>query len=349
MAPQESLNRNAALGLAERARRKAARTRALGGESWNAPETGRNSQAFLRSSNVFGSNTLARMRTGKRFSQLDVFSNHALLGNPLAVVHDAHDLDLDTMRALARWTNLSETTFLLPPSTPSADYRVRIFTPNAELPFAGHPTLGTCHAWLMAGGQPRRPEIVQECGIGLVSLRRLPQLAFQAPPLKAPRPLEPEVLQQVVHALRVPFADVVAHQWLDNGSPWCGLVLRSASEVLALKPDFALMRGLKVGVLGPHPPGLPFQFEVRAFVPDLGIPEDPVTGSLNAGFGVWLTSAGLSPPRYVVRQGTSLLRDGRVFVTQEANAVWVGGDVTSVVEGTLRLEPSLRIHEHSAS
>ena len=275
----------------------------------------------------------------RRFHQLDVFSAAPLRGNPLAVVHAAQGLDDDTMAAFARWTNLSETTFLLPPSDPAADYHVRIFTPQQELPFAGHPTLGSCHAWLAEGGQPRdQGMVVQQCGVGLVRIRRSgARLAFAAPPLRRTGPLEPEILARIVKCLGVAEADVLHHQWVDNGPGWCAVMLRSAEQVLALQPDWAGLGDVKLGVVGVQAAGVDTLFEVRAFVPGLGVYEDPVTGSLNASLAQWLIGAGLAPPAYVAAQGTALDRAGRVYVEQAGSDVWVGGDVTVCIEGTVTL------------
>ena len=275
----------------------------------------------------------------RRFHQLDVFSAAPLRGNPLAVVHAAQGLDDDTMAAFARWTNLSETTFLLPPADPAADYRVRIFTPQQELPFAGHPTLGSCHAWLAAGGQPRDPgEVVQECGVGRVRIRRsAARLAFAAPPLKRSGPLEPELVARIVRSLRVPAKDVLHHQWVDNGPGWCAVMLQSATQVLALQPDWAGLGDVKLGVVGAQAAGEDTRFEVRAFVPGLGVYEDPVTGSLNASLAQWLIGAGLAPAAYVAAQGAALGRAGRVYVEQVGNDIWIGGDVTVCIEGTVTL------------
>jgi PhzF family phenazine biosynthesis protein len=277
--------------------------------------------------------------TRRPFHQLDVFTNVPLKGNPLAVVHAAQGLSDDTMAAFARWTNLSETTFLLPPADPGADYRVRIFTPGGELPFAGHPTLGSCHAWLAAGGQPRRSGVVvQECGVGLVPIRRdTARLAFAAPPLRRSGPLDEATLACITAALGLARADVLHHQWVDNGPGWCAVMLGSGAQVLALRPDMAALRGLKLGVVAPQAAGQDTQFEVRAFVPGLGVPEDPVTGSLNAGLAQWLIGAGLAPPRYVAAQGAALGRAGRVFVDSEGDQVWVGGDVVACIEGEVVL------------
>ncbi len=275
----------------------------------------------------------------RRFHQLDVFTTEALRGNPLAVVHGADGLSDERMAAFARWTNLSETTYLLSPTEPGADYRVRIFTPGGELPFAGHPTLGSCHAWLAAGGQPADPTtVVQQCGVGLVRVRRDgARLAFAAPPLRRSGPLELAVMRQIVQSLGLEPGDVLQHQWVDNGPGWCAVMLRSAERVLSLRPDFAAMGQLKLGVVGPQPQGHDTQFEVRAFVPSMAVNEDPVTGSLNAGIAQWLIGAGLAPPRYVAAQGAALGRAGRVHVQQDGSDIWIGGDVAGCIEGTVSL------------
>jgi PhzF family phenazine biosynthesis protein len=274
------------------------------------------------------------------FHQVDVFTATPLRGNPLAVVHGAAGLDDATLAAFARWTNLSETTFLLPPRDAGADYRVRIFTPGGELPFAGHPTLGSAHAWLAAGGQPRTAgEVVQECGVGLVRVRTGPggRLAFAAPPLRRTGPLDEALLAQIAAALALPRSAITAHQWVDNGPGWCAVMLADAAQVLALRPDFARLGAVKLGVVAPQLPGHDAQFEVRAFVPGLGVPEDPVTGSLNAGLAQWLIGAGLAPRTYVAAQGAALGRAGRVHVQADGDAVWIGGDVVTVVEGRAAL------------
>ncbi|MEU2202490.1 PhzF family phenazine biosynthesis protein [Isoptericola sp. NPDC019482] len=278
------------------------------------------------------------------FRQVDVFATGPLTGNPVAVVHDADDLDDAQMAAFARWTNLSETTFLLRPTTPDADYRVRIWTPGGELPFAGHPTLGTAHAWLEAGGTPRSAEhVVQECGVGLVTLRRdteggADRLAFAAPPLRRSGPVAPEDLAQLARGLRVSVADVEDAAWVDNGPGWVAARLRDAEAVLAVEPDLAAFGGLKIGVVGTYAPGeSDAAVEVRAFVPDIGVAEDPVTGSLNAGLGQWL-AGGLLPASYVASQGTALGRRGRVHVRRDAaGEVWVGGAAVTTIAGTVTI------------
>ncbi len=275
------------------------------------------------------------------FHQLDVFSAVPLKGNPLAVVHGAAGLGEDTLAAFARWTNLSETTFLLPPSDPAADYRLRIFTPGGELPFAGHPTLGTCWAWLAAGGRPRDAStVVQQCGVGLVRVRRdatrPDRLAFAAPPTRRSGPLEPDLLQHLMGALALPAAAVRDHQWVDNGPGWCALLLDSAERVLSLKPNYPALGDVKLGVVGAHAARHDAAFELRAFIGG-GMYEDPVTGSLNASVAQWLMRAGLAGPSYVAAQGAALQRAGRVHLQQQGEDIWVGGDVVCCVTGEVRL------------
>ena len=274
-----------------------------------------------------------------RFKQIDVFSSATLLGNPLAVVLGADDLSDARMAAFARWTNLSETTFLLAPQHPEADYRVRIFTTLHELPFAGHPTLGSCHAWLESGGQPKGEEIIQECGIGLVRIRRQGgQLAFTAPALLRSGPLEEALLERVRIGMGLDTAAIIAARWVDNGAGWMALQLADRAGVLALQPDYAQLQGLAIGVFAPwdaEADGTDAQFEVRAFVPGDGMPEDPVTGSLNAGIAQWLLSAGLAPDHYVVSQGTAMGRQGRVHVQRVDDDIWIGGNAVTCIDGVL--------------
>ena len=286
------------------------------------------------------------------FKQVDVFTTTPYRGNPLAVVLDGSGLSTEQMQHFTNWTNLSECTFLLPP-TPAgaaagADYRVRIFCPGRELPFAGHPTLGSCHAWLEAGGVPRGEHVVQECGVGLVKLRRDGnRLAFAAPPLIKSGPLDEADVTLIARGLGVAREDITAHAWCDNGPNWRGVMLRSAEQVLALKPDTTVLAGLdigvvgprgKVGVVGPQDAG-DTQFEVRAFFPgNNGLAEDPVTGSLNAALAQWLIGAGLAPDRYVAAQGTALAREGRVHIERAADGtVWVGGASVTCIAGTVQL------------
>ncbi len=273
------------------------------------------------------------------FTQLDVFTDTPLKGNALAVVHAAQGLSDAQMRAFAHWTNLSETTFLLPPTDPAADYRVRIFTTSRELPFAGHPTLGSCYAWLAAGGLPKSAtQVVQQCGVGLVRVRRdAGRLAFAAPPLMRSGAVDAPTLAQIARALRIEATAIRASQWVDNGPGWVAAMLGTRDEVLALQPDYAAMLPLEIGVVAPCPSGHDAQFEVRAFIPGGGPNEDPVTSSLNASLAQWLIGAGMAPSTYVAAQGTTLGRAGRVFIEQRDGAIWVGGGCVPVVQGSVVL------------
>jgi len=304
----------------------------------------------------------------RAFQQVDVFTDSAFLGNPLAVVLDGTDLSDAQMQAFAAWTQLSETTFVLPPTPEGAaggaDYRVRIFTPGMELPFAGHPTLGTAHAWLSAGGQPRQNgQLVQECGVGLVTLQSLNgRWAFAAPPLQRQTP-EPALLTEVLAALGLHADEVLAAQDLNNGPHWLGLLVHDVDTVLALQPDHAALKRLntKVGVAARRAApaaGLirranrearafaqtspvakdPTDLEVRGFAAPAGIAEDPVTGSLNASLAQWLMAVGHMPSTYSARQGTALGRAGQVFLSRDAQGqVWVGGDVVGCISGQVTL------------
>jgi len=275
----------------------------------------------------------------QRFSQVDVFGGASCSGNPVAVVLAAEGLSGEKMQRFARWTNLSETTFVLPPRKPEADYRVRIFTPVLELPFAGHPTLGTCQAWLEAGGEPHDLEdIVQECGAGLVRIRRdEDRLAFAAPPLLRSGPASEEEAGRVAAALVLDPAEMLAVEWVDNGPGWIAVLLESAERVLELQPrqiDFDL------GVVGFHPPGSGAAIEVRAFFPINGVAaEDPVTGSLNASIAQWLLGSGRLSAPYIATQGSAIGRAGRVHVDQdEDGTIWVGGRTETVIHGELRMQ-----------
>ena len=273
------------------------------------------------------------------FAQVDVFTAVPYLGNPLAVVMDGTGLSTAHMQAFTDWTNLSEATFVLPPTHPQADYAVRIFCPGRELPFAGHPTLGTCHAWLQAGGAPKGRDVVQECGVGLVNIQRQgTRLAFAAPPLRRGGPLDEANVQLIAKGLGVARQDIVHHAWCNNGPQWRGVMLGSAEQLLALKPDPEVLKGLDIGVVAPLSKG-DAQFEVRAFFPgNNGLAEDPVTGSLNAAIGQWLIEAGLAPNSYVASQGACLARAGRVYVHRDAqNQVWVGGESVTCIEGSVQL------------
>ena len=275
------------------------------------------------------------------FKQVDVFSSVALKGTPVAVVLNADSLSDTQMADFARWTNLSETTFVLKPQNPDADYRLRIFTTLNELPFAGHPTLGSCHAWLEAGGVPRGQEIVQECAAGLIRLRRQAgQLAFTAPPLLRTGAVEGDLLQRICRGLGIEAQAVVQARWVDNGPGWVALMLRDREQVLALEPDYSQLLGLSIGVVAPWQPELDgdeAQFEVRAFCAGEGMPEDPVTGSLNAGLAQWLIGAGLAPAHYVASQGTAMGRAGRVSIEQVGADIWVGGLAVTCISGQLHL------------
>jgi PhzF family phenazine biosynthesis protein len=272
------------------------------------------------------------------FSQVDVFTSTPYRGNPVAVVLDGDGLTAEQMHQFANWTNLSETTFVLPPTEPGADYRVRIFTPMAELPFAGHPTLGTCHAWLAAGGIPRQPDlIVQECAAGLVTLRQTPDgLAFAAPPVLRDGPVDGELLARIASVLRIDRSAIVDASWADNGPGWVAVLLDSADAVLAVKPG---PTDLDLGVAGPYPAGSPTAFEVRAFFPKDGVTvEDPVTGSLNASLAAWLLRTGRAAAPYVVSQGTALGRRGRVHISRDSDGtIWVAGGTVTCVFGQVEL------------
>jgi PhzF family phenazine biosynthesis protein len=280
------------------------------------------------------------------FQQVDVFTTSPYAGNPVAVVLDADGLSTDEMERFTAWTNLSECTFVLPPTQASADYRVRIFagiTPTdrhamaTELPFAGHPTLGTCHAWLVAGGRPQdERRIIQECGAGLVPIRRTPLgLAFAAPPLLRSGPVDESLVAHIADVLRLPRGEIIDAAWADNGPGWVAAMLASAEAVLALQPGFV---DLDLGVVGPHPPGAETAFELRAFFPKNGSTvEDPVTGSLNASVAQWLISSGRARAPYVASQGTALGRAGRVHIDQDDEAIWVGGGTVTCMTGTAEL------------
>jgi PhzF family phenazine biosynthesis protein len=280
----------------------------------------------------------------RRFEQVDVFTAVAYRGNPVAVVLDGRGLTTDQMQQFTDWTNLSECTFVLPATDPAADYRVRIFCPGRELPFAGHPTLGTCHAWLRAGGTPKSTDtIVQECGVGLVRIRRdaaSDRLAFAAPPLIRSGPLPENEVDVIARGLRVDRADILDHAWCDNGPNWRAVLLRSAAQVLAVRPDPVVLAGWDVGVVGLHdrPGAGEPDVEIRAFFPgNSGLTEDPVTGSLNAAVAMWLIGNGTLPDRYVAAQGTAVARAGRVFVECDGDDIWVGGASVSCITGHITI------------
>lgn len=276
------------------------------------------------------------MPHNRAFAQVDVFSADPYRGNPVAVILDAEGLSETDMARIANWTNLSETTFVLPPTNPDADYRLRIFTPARELPFAGHPTLGSAAAWLEAGGVPRNEgTIVQECGLGLVTLRRGDQtLSFAAPEPIRSGDLDEDFVEQIAAALHVERTEILSHQWVDNGPGWAAVRLASAQQVLDLEPDFSQIPDTKLGVLGPHPDDSAHEYEIRAFVPGTAIGEDPVTGSLNASVAQWLIKSGLAPEKYTATQGTALGRAGVISISHEDDEVWVGGPTTVCFKGT---------------
>ncbi|MCB8873963.1 PhzF family phenazine biosynthesis protein [Acidisoma silvae] len=272
------------------------------------------------------------------FRLVDVFGRDDFSGNPLAVIADAEGLDTETMQRITRWLNLSETTFLLPPTTPEADYRVRIFTLTRELPFAGHPTLGTCHAWLEAGGQPRMPgRIVQECGAGLIPIRQSDRgLAFAAPPLLRSGPPSQQDLEEAADFLNISRASIMDAAWIDNGPGWLGIMLESAGAVLALQPKRSHPRQIDVGVVGPHSIGQEAAYELRALFTDAqgSVIEDPVTGSLNASVAQWLYASGRVDGPYIAAQGTVLGRTGRVQIERDADGtIWVGGATRTLFSG----------------
>jgi PhzF family phenazine biosynthesis protein len=270
----------------------------------------------------------------RSFAQVDVFATSPFLGNPVAVVLDGTGLATEDMQRFAHWTNLSETTFILPPTTSEADYRVRIFTPTSELPFAGHPTLGTCHAWLASRQVDLdRDAVVQECGAGLVTVRRTADgWAFAAPPLVRSGPVDEALVRRIAEALRVERSEILDTQWVDNGPGWVAALFDSAEAVLALRPGDV---GFDLGVVGPYPEGSPEAFEVRAFFPANGVTvEDPVTGSLNASLAEWLLRSGRATVPYTASQGTALGRSGRVHVTRDHDGtIWTGGGTITCVVG----------------
>ena len=275
----------------------------------------------------------------RRYRQVDVFGARELGGNPVGVVLDSKGLDDHALQAFARWTNLSETTFVSAPDDAGADYRVRIFTPDRELPFAGHPTLGTCHAWLEAGGAPRDDAvIVQECGAGLVRIARTAAgLAFAAPPLVRTGPVDEQLVLRLAEMLGIGREEIVDSQWVDNGPGWVGVMLRDAESVLALRPGKV---DVDIGVVGPYPEGAESAFEVRAFFSVAGSTvEDPVTGSLNASLANWLLETGRAQAPYVASQGTALERSGRVHISVDGEGtIWVGGSTVTCIFGEVGLE-----------
>jgi len=277
----------------------------------------------------------------RRFQQVDVFSAEPFKGNPLAVILDADDLSTETMRDIARWTNLSETTFVMSPTDAGADYKVRIFSLANELAFAGHPTLGSCHAWLTAGGTSKQSGVVvQECGAGLVPIRHGDNgaLAFAAPPMIRSGPVEDATLDAIADVLQTDRSTFVDTNWADNGPGWVVALLASAEDVLAIEPLGSYREPINIGIVGPYPEGGDAAFEVRAiFTGDGGvIREDPVTGSLNASVAQWLLSTGRATAPYTASQGTRLDRAGRPTISQDGDGtIWVGGDTVTRISGSI--------------
>ncbi|AJY50645.1 PhzF family phenazine biosynthesis protein [Halomonas sp. KO116] len=280
----------------------------------------------------------------RRFKQIDVFGEHRYTGNPVAVVLDAEGLSTEDMQNFTRWMHLSECAFLLPPRSDEADYRVRIFTLTHELPFAGHPTLGTCHAWLEAGGKPKlRDRIIQECGAGLVPIRSDGGLAFSAPSLLRSGEVEESFVEELATVLGINRNEFVDVQWVDNGPGWVGILLASADAVLSIEPDFSRRSGngnLDIGLVGPYPEGSECAFEVRAIFSDEHgqKTEDPVTGSLNASLAEWLITSGRVKAPYVSSQGTRLGRKGRPRINRDTDGtIWVGGDTFTCINGEVEI------------
>lgn len=272
------------------------------------------------------------------FRLVDVFGQGVFTGNPLAVVAKADDLDTDSMQQITRWLNLSETAFLLRPTNLEADYRVRIFTLEREMPFAGHPTLGSCHAWLAGGGQPKdSTRIIQECGVGLISVRSTSDsLVFAAPPLIRFGPVDEGKLIEVAKILRINREMIVDAQWVDNGPGWVAVMLASAEAVLRLEPVRSHHQRIDIGVVGAHDPCAEAAFEIRALFSDHhgNLVEDPVTGSLNASVAQWLFSTGRVDNAYVAAQGTRVGRDGRILIDRdETGQIWVGGQTRTMFSG----------------
>ncbi|QJU58038.1 PhzF family phenazine biosynthesis protein [Sphingomonas sp. AP4-R1] len=277
-----------------------------------------------------------------KFRLVDVFGSGPWSGNPLAVITAAADLSTEEMQRITRWLNLSETAFLLPPIAAEADYRVRIFTLAHELPFAGHPTLGSCHAWLEAGGQPRAADaVVQECGAGLVRIARAgDRLAFAAPPLRRSGTPTTEDLDAACAQMGIARDAVVDANWVDNGPGWIALLLGSAEEVLAVEPVRHSDKPVAIGLVGPHAPGRDAAFEVRALFSDAqgGLIEDPATGSLNASLAQWLFTSGRASGAYIAAQGTRLGRSARIHASRDADGqVWIGGNTVTMASGAIAI------------
>lgn len=277
------------------------------------------------------------MARSRKFAQVDVFSPIPFRGNPVAVVLEGEGVSDEKMQAIARWTNLSETTFVLPATHPDADYRLRIFTPGGELPFAGHPTLGSAHAWLENGGRPQTDAfVVQECPAGLIRLRRGDTLAFAAPEVTKTGPLDETYVREIAEAFGVDRSRILSHQWVDNGPGWAVVRLASGEEVLELEPDLSLIPTAMIGAIGDYPPGSTYAYEMRSFAPAVGVPEDPVCGSMNASVAQWAITTGAAPAAYRVSQGSRVGRKGVIdIIADDDGTVWVGGATTTYIRGEI--------------
>lgn len=277
----------------------------------------------------------------RRFIQCDVFSPVPTQGNALAVVVEAEGLSDAVFKRFAAWTNLAETTFLLPPADPAADYKVRIFTPSREMPFAGHPTLGSCAAWLHSGGVPKEDGVVrQECGVGIVDIDISgEQFAFAAPPTTSAS--LPEAQRgAILEALDIAADDVLHAATLDNGPVWQVLHLKSAERVLAVDASRVKWPAFDaIGLIGAHPAGAECEYEVRMLAPSSGMSEDPITGSLNAAIACWMQAEDRLPQPVTVAQGTKIDRHGRVAIRPQGDGgrILIGGDTHVVVDGTVIL------------
>ncbi|KJF16138.1 PhzF family phenazine biosynthesis protein [Acidithrix ferrooxidans] len=271
------------------------------------------------------------------FAQVDVFSTTPYCGNPVAVILDGEGLDDKEMLQVARWTNLSETTFIFQPTTQEADYLVRIFTPGGELPFAGHPTLGSAHAWLENGGVANHGQtLIQQCGAGLIKVRyEMGKLSFRAPNLVRSGNLDENYLEEIAASFGIKRKNILAHQWVDNGPGWAVIRLETAQEVLDLEPDLTIIPNAMVGAIGAYPAGSKYAFEMRTFAPAIGIAEDPVCGSMNASVGQWITRSGEFTKGYKVSQGLRLGRKGEISITTNTDGeVWVGGATKTLFSGS---------------
>ncbi len=272
------------------------------------------------------------------FEQVNVFSDKKLQGNPLGVVVGADNLTEQQMAQFAKWTNLSETTFLLEPLHPDADYRVRIFTPAGELPFAGHPTLGSCYVWQKTNSQKDKATIIQECEAGLITIKQLNgRLAFMAPPLARTGDVADDIMATILKGLGITADDVELCQWIDNGPGWLGILLKSVDKLLEIQPDYAPLKNYEIGLCAIYPEGNQVSLEVRGLCGSI-YAEDPVTGSLNAAFAQWLIPHGKLPANYTARQGRCVERDGWIYITSDEDGIWVSGDVVECISGMVEFD-----------